>query len=370
MPEEVAARAQVGHIELEDGTILEGHFFGAAGSAEGEVVFNTGMVGYVESLTDPSYRGQILVLTYPLIGNYGVPSPTDAPDRFESDRIQVRGLVVADYIPNSDHWEAAMTLGEWMAGEGIVGLSGVDTRLLTRRLRSEGTMLGRILPGPSDGERPPFEVADPNATDLVAEVTCRDAMTLGGADAAGPHIVVVDCGCKRSIVRELLARDCRVTIVPYDHDMEGIDCDGVLISNGPGDPAMCQTTANHVATLLDRRRPVPVAGICLGCQIMAIAAGATTFKLPYGHRSQNQPCHEVGTDRYVITSQNHGYAVDPDGLPDGWAVWYTNLSDGTVEGIRHSKRPFMAVQFHPEGSPGPTDTRSFFDMFLGVVRRG
>ncbi|MCI0496936.1 MAG: glutamine-hydrolyzing carbamoyl-phosphate synthase small subunit [Thermoplasmata archaeon] len=357
----------IGHLELEDGTTFEGHLFGAASDAEGEVVFNTGMVGYVESLTDPSYSGQMLALTYPLIGNYGVPR-AEAADRFESDRIQARALVVSSAVAGSDHWEAARTLDEWLAGEGITGLSGIDTRRLTRRLREAGTMLGRIAPGRPGGGGD-FEVADPNATDLVAGVTPTGPTTLEPDGGDGTRIAVVDCGCKRSIVRALLSRGCAVTTLPYDGRIDPARFDGVLISNGPGDPTMCRATIENVANLL-RSADVPVAGICLGTQIMALAAGGRTFKLAYGHRSQNQPCVEDGTDRYVITSQNHGYAVEATSLPEGWEVWYTNLNDGTVEGIRHSGLPFLAVQFHPEATPGPTDPSRFFDDLLGVVRSG
>ncbi len=359
----------VAHLELQDGTRLTGTLFGAAGATDGEVVFNTGMVGYVESLTDPSYRGQILVLTYPLIGNYGVPCRQPGSDRFESDEIQVRGFVVANYHAADSHWEAGGDLGTWLREQGVVGLAGIDTRELTRRLRSRGTLLGRIVP---DGDRDtPFAVADPNATDLVGEVASREIVTVPApAGAAGPHIVVVDCGCKRSIVRELRARGCRVTLVPYRHDFSAMECDAVLLSNGPGDPARCEVTIAHVVKALAGTRPIPVAGICLGCQILALAAGGRTYKLPYGHRGQNQPVRESGTQRCRITSQNHGYAVAAQSLPESWEVSHTNLNDGTVEGIRHRTRPWFAVQFHPEASPGPTDTAVFFDQLVEAARRG
>jgi carbamoyl-phosphate synthase small subunit len=383
-----------GYLELEDGSTFAGMTFGSTGAADGEVVFNTGMVGYVESLTDPSYRGQILVLTYPLVGNYGVPKFEKGSERFESDSIQVRGLVVANYNETYGHWEAGHSLGQWLQDHGVVGLTGIDCRELTKILRSRGTMLGRIVL--ETHEKSSFSVRDPNASDLVREVTARKVATYvpgrtgedsvipagdsassvasaapsnrGGSD--GPHVVVVDCGCKRSILRELHARGCRVTVVPYCHDLTSLECDGIMLSNGPGDPAVCGATIANVTAVLTRARPVPVAGICLGCQIMALAAGGQTYKLPYGHRGQNQPVRQEGTERCRITSQNHGYAVHGESLPDGWEIWFSNLNDGTVEGIRHTSLPFFAVQFHPEAAPGPTDSRDFFDIFLGAVRHG
>jgi carbamoyl-phosphate synthase small subunit len=359
-------RGRPGHLILEDGTVFEGTLFGSESTSDGEVVFNTGMVGYPESLTDPSYRGQILTLTYPLAGNYGVPSFEECRDRFESDAIQVRGLVVSSYIDASDHWEAASNLGDWLAGEGIVGLTGIDTRALTMRLRSEGTMLGRIVTGRPEGKIHARDVVDPNSVHLVGEVTTREVVTHSPGRRVGPHIILVDCGCKRSILTSLTERGCRVTTVPCDHRFGDIDADGILVSNGPGDPTMCSPTIEELRRVMKRKDPVPVSGICLGTQIMALAAGGRTFKLPFGHRSQNQPCHLKGTDSYVITSQNHGFAVDPD-LPRGWEVWYTNLNDGSVEGIRHRKKPFFSVQFHPEARPGPTDSSGFFDRFLEAV---
>jgi carbamoyl-phosphate synthase small subunit len=356
----------VGFLELEDGTRFPGRLFGDTGPSDGEVVFNTGMVGYVESLTDPSYSGQILTFTYPLMGNYGVPE--DGKGRFESDRIQVRGIVVSDLIEEYSHWSSARSLHQWMKSQGIVGISGVDTRELTKLLRNKGTMLGRILPDTGEVDR--FSVVDPNTSHLVASVSRRDVTNTWDEKGEGPEIVVVDCGLKKSIVRSLVRRGCRVTVVPHDHDLASMEWEGLLISNGPGDPQICKETIRNVKELIESDDPRPVAGICLGTQIMAIAAGARTYKLPFGHRSHNQPCREEGTEHCVITSQNHGFAVDEKSLPNGWKVWYRNLNDGTVEGIRHSSKPFMSVQFHPEASPGPTDPGGFFDQFLEVVRNG
>lgn len=350
-----------GILELEDGTRFEGELFGRIGASDGEVVFNTGMVGYVESLTDPSYRGQILTFTYPLMGNYGVPSQETG--RFESEHIHVRGVIVSELIREHSHWESVKGLHEWLDEEGVVGITGVDTRELTKILRERGTMLGRIKPLESKDKE--FKVEDPNTTDLVAEVSRNEVKVV---DGEGPHIAVIDCGCKGSIVRSLEKRGCSVSSVPHDHDLDGMEIDGVLISNGPGDPSVNIRTIGNVKTFMEKG--IPTAGICLGCQIIALSAGGSTYKLPFGHRSHNQPCQEVGTNHCVVTSQNHGYAVDDSSLPEGWEIWYRNLNDGTVEGIKHSSKPFMAVQFHPEASPGPTDPGGFFDIFLEVVRNG
>lgn len=354
-----------GYLELEDGRVFPGKLFGSMLPTDGEVVFNTGMVGYPESLTDPSYRGEILTLTYPLVGSYGVPAPGE--ERFESPHIQARGLVVSTLIKEHSHWSSARSLDEWLSSEGITGLEGIDTRALTKHLREKGTMLGRIVPSQ---ERSMFRVADPNSTDLVGEVTPREPLTLPPT-GPGPvrKVQLVDCGCKTSIIRALRSRGCSVTTVPYDSPLDTEGYDGVLISNGPGDPAVCKATIKNVRGLMEAGS-VPIAGICLGNQLMALAAGGRTFKLPFGHRSQNQPCMDVKSGHCVITSQNHGYAVDPGSLPVGWDVWYTNLNDGTVEGIRHRKLPFFAVQFHPEANPGPTDPRGFFDLFMEAMRHG
>ena len=344
------------HLELEDGTRLSGTAFGQLAPTSGEVVFNTSMVGYVESLTDPSYRGQILVLTYPLIGNYGVPAATDR-ERFESSRIQVRGLVVAREMSDTSHAQAARSLSEWLADEGIPGVSGIDTRYLTLRLRERGTMLGRLVPERSAGEGL-GPLYDPNRADVVGEVSVREPVTRPGA---GARVILVDCGTKTSIIRELRARGLAVRQVPYDYDFTGEAFDGVFISNGPGNPEHCRKTIEVLRRAMTLGRPM--FGICLGSQLLALAAGARTFKLRYGHRGQNQPCLEVGTKRCVLTSQNHGYAVDEASLPEGWEVWFRNANDDTVEGMRHVRRPFGGVQFHPEARPGPLDSRHLFDSF-------
>ena len=354
-----------GYLLLEDGTRFYGRIFGKRRNSEGEVVFNTGMVGYVESLTDPSYRGQILTFTYPLIGNYGVPDFEKGSASFESDSIQVRGCVVADYIEEYSHFDAAMSLGKWLEKNDVPGITGIDTRALTRLLRKRGTMLGQIVVDDSPTE----EFQDPNLTDLVGEVSCRVPEVLEPSGMGnGLTVVVVDCGAKRSIVENLRQRGCRVVVVPYDHDFTGLEYDGVMISNGPGDPAVCVKTIENTARALKGERPV--AGICLGCQIIALAAGGKTYKLPYGHRGQNQPCRDTESGRCRITSQNHGYAIDEKSLPQDWEVTEKNLNDGTVEAIRHRQRPFFAVQYHPEASPGPTDSLEFFDKFVEAMKDG
>ncbi len=357
-----ASAASTPHLVLEDGTVAKGRSFGAPVSAAGEVVFTTGMVGYPEALTDPSYAGQILVLTFPSIGNYGVPSdqpgPTGLPETMESDRIQVAGLIVADYAPVYSHWEAVRSLSEWLQSHGVPALHDVDTRALTRRLRAHGTMLGQLV---VEGE--PGWV-DPNKENLVARVARFEGRSFG--DGGDPHIVVVDCGVKNNILRCLLRRGAKVTVVPWDAPLEEIDCDGVLLSNGPGDPTKCETTIRHTQALM--ARGVPIFGICLGCQILALAAGAKTYKLRFGHLGQNQPANERDSKRCDITSQNHGYAVDARSLPPDWQVWFLNANDGSVEGIRHRSLPFSAVQFHPEAACGPVDTAHLFDGFLETVR--
>ena len=354
------AHQSTADLVLQDGVIFKGRAIGAPVSVAGEVVFNTGMVGYPEALTDPSYKGQILVLTYPLIGNYGVPhaAPDDLRSPFESDRIQVSGVVMTEAASECSHWTASRTFTRWLEDEGIPALVGVDTRALTKRLRSSGTMLGKIVVDESDV---PFE--DPNLTDLVSRVSLDKPVLYPGGST---RVLLVDCGCKASILRSLLSRGVTVIRVPWDYDFLQEDFDAVVLSNGPGDPQRCGPTVANVRRLLDQDRPV--FGICLGNQILALAAGARTYKLKYGHRSQNQPCREEGTKRCYITSQNHGYAVDAETLPDGWEPWFTNANDGSNEGFRHRTRPFMSVQFHPEAAPGPVDTQFLFDQFLRLVR--
>ena len=359
-----------GYLVLEDGTIFKGMGFGsAAGSAEtkcGEVVFTTGMVGYPESLTDPSYKGQILVMTYPLVGNYGIPGDERKDNLlkyFESDSIQVQGLIVADY-PDPDsysHWNAKKSLSDWMREHNIPGIYGIDTRELTKKLREKGTMLGKIVCDESSINNTNFE--DFTRKNLVAEVSVKKPVLYRNGKK---RIMIIDCGVKNSIIRAFIRRNISVIRRPWNYDFSKEMTDGVVISNGPGDPKMCKETIENVRKVLSKN--VPILGICLGSQILALAADADTYKLKYGHRSQNQPCVEVGTRRCYITTQNHGYAVDSDTLPEDWREWFYNNNDGTNEGIVHISKPFFGTQFHPEASPGPDDTEFIFDVFLRAMR--
>jgi carbamoyl-phosphate synthase small subunit len=347
-------------LVLEDGATFAGRMFGFPTAVAGEVVFNTGMVGYPEALTDPSYRGQILVLTYPIVGNYGVPDRRlveGLDETFESGEIQVTGLVVAEATEKYSHWSAAKSLGRWLHEHGVPGLSDVDTRALTKRLRERGVMLGKIVNGADD-----LQLRDPNQDNLVSLVSTKDPVVY---ENGSTRVVVIDCGCKNSIIRSLLRRGVTVIRVPWDYDFIKETFHGVVISNGPGDPKMCVQTIEHVRRVMERK--CPILGICLGHQILALAAGADTYKLKFGHRSHNQPCTVVGTSRCYITSQNHGYAVDERTLPAGWTAWFRNLNDGTNEGMRHREYPFMSVQFHPEAAPGPVDTNFLFDEFIATL---
>jgi carbamoyl-phosphate synthase small subunit len=351
---------------LEDGSVFEGRAFGSPISSAGEVVFNTGMTGYPEALTDPSYKGQILVFTYPLIGNYGIPS-RDADQfgllrNFESDRVQVSGLVVSEACRTPSHPSSVRGLADWLEEAGVPGLEAVDTRSITRRLRGSGVMPGKIVVRNDD-----LPLFDPNTLDLVASVSCAEQVRIRPGPGRHPVVVVVDCGCKNGILRSLLKRGMEVVRVPSTSYFLDIDFDGLLISNGPGDPLLCPAAARNVERALALERPI--LGICLGHQLLALSSGAETYKLGYGHRGQNQPCVlEPEGARCFMTSQNHGYAVREETLQPGWQIWFRNLNDGSVEGIRHSTRPFIGVQFHPEACPGPPDTSWIFDEFVGLVR--
>jgi len=339
-------------LYLENGSSFEGESFGANVAVSGEVVFNTGMVGYVETLSDPSYSGQIVVLTYPLVGNYGVPNEK----QFESEKIHAAGLVVSEYCDEYSHHDAKESLKEWLKRSGVPAITGVDTRAITKVLREKGVMLGQ-LGGTKKGK-----FVDSNKVNQVAIVSPKKKKEYGN----GPmRIVLVDCGAKENIMRSILTPDTTVIRVPWDYDFTQEKYDGIVLSNGPGDPVECTATVENVQKALKGDKPI--LGICLGIQMLALAAGGKTYKLKYGHRAQNQPC--VTGKRCYITSQNHGYAVDAKSLPKEWKIWFTNANDGSVEGIYHTKKPFRAVQFHPEACPGPTDTNWLFDDFLKEVKK-
>ena len=349
-----------GQLILSDGTVFLGESFGADLTTSGEVVFNTGMVGYPESLTDPSYYGQILTLTYPLIGNYGVPKKAF----WESPRIQVKALVVQNYIDNPSHFESERSLAAWLKDEGIPALQGIDTRQLTRKLREHGVMLGKIEVESRVKSQESSRIYDPNEENVLPYVSVDGIQTYGEGKK---NIILIDCGAKENIIRSLIKRGVRVTRVPWNFNpLEAkFDFDGVFITNGPGDPKQAKQTIENVRTVL--KANIPTLGICLGSQILALAAGGNTYKLKFGHRGQNQPVLDKITNKAIITSQNHGFAVDMKSLDKDWNEWFVNLNDGTNEGIRHKVKPFLAVQFHPEAAPGPIDGGYLFDEFLSYV---
>ncbi|HEX8931661.1 MAG TPA: glutamine-hydrolyzing carbamoyl-phosphate synthase small subunit [Patescibacteria group bacterium] len=340
---------------LSDGTQIAGNSFGAPVSMAGEVVFATGMVGYPEALTDPSYKGQILILTYPLLGNYGVPEK----QLWESDRIQVSGLIVSDYIDTPSHFQSKMTLGQWFKNEKLPLLEIKQTRQLTQKIREEGTMLGKILINKNIADY------DPNTDDLLSKVTTREVTTEGKGHKT---VVLLDCGAKTNIKRCFLKRGVKVIHVPWDYDIfsnrNKLKFDAVFVSNGPGDPKMAGKAIATVKKALENK--IPTLGICLGNQILALAAGGDTYKLKYGHRGQNQPCLMSGSSRCFITTQNHGFAIGE--VPKDFRPWFISANDNSIEGIIHNKLPFMSVQFHPEANPGPKDAEWIFDYFLEKIK--
>ncbi len=346
---------------LEDGIIYEGKSFGAEKSIAGEVVFNTAMTGYPESLTDPSYKGQILALTYPLIGNYGIPisgEENGISKHYESHKIHISGLIISDYSFQYSHWNAEGSLSDWLESEGIPGIYGIDTRALTKHLRDKGTMLGKIV-----FENKDIEMYDPSKVNLVEQVSIDKKQVYGNGKY---KIVLIDCGVKYNIIRCLLNRDTTVMRVPWDYDFSKEDFDGLFISNGPGDPKHCKTTAENIKKQYSQNKPIM--GICLGNQLMGLAADGDTFKLKFGHRSHNQPVIQVGTNKAYITSQNHGYAVDNKSIEGEWEPLFININDDTNEGVKHKTKPFFSTQFHPEASSGPTDTAFLFDEFIKLIK--
>lgn len=349
------------HLVLEDGTVFQGKSFGYETPVAGEVVFNTAMVGYPESLTDPSYRGQILALTFPLVGNYGV--PTDSCENglssfYESEKIQVSGLIISDFSFKYSHWNAAKSLSDWLIENKVPGIFGIDTRELTKMVREKGTMRGKLVFPNSDD----IEFINPDDENQVALVSCNEPITYGSGKY---KIIMVDCGVKHNIIRCLLKRDTTVIRVPWDYDFNQLAWDALFISNGPGDPAYCVPTVKHIQKAMETDKPI--FGICMGNQLLSVAGGAKTYKLKYGHRSHNQPVQLCGTQRAFITSQNHGFAVDNNTLSSDWEPLFINMNDGTNEGIRHKTKPWFSCQFHPEAASGPTDTEFLFDVFIKTL---
>ncbi len=349
-------------LVLEDGSFFSGFSFGSNVSISGEVVFNTGMTGYPETLTDPSYKGQILALTYPLIGNYGVPEPEKNEfgllKNFESENIHITALVVSDYSSEYSHWAAKKSLGDWLKEKNIPGIFGIDTRCLTKKLREKGVMLGKLV---FDDD---VEIEDPNNRNLAAEVSIKKPVQYSSGKI---RIVIVDAGVKHNIINEFLKRDTCILRVPWDYDYLNEKFDGVVVSNGPGDPKQCGATINNLKKVIEMK--IPLFGICYGNQLVGLAAGADTYKLKYGHRGQNQPCINKISGKCYITSQNHGYAVDTKTLPKGWKEWFINANDNTNEGIIHESGLFRTVQFHPEANPGPCDTEFLFDEFIDLIKK-
>ncbi|MDO4510880.1 MAG: glutamine-hydrolyzing carbamoyl-phosphate synthase small subunit [Bacteroidales bacterium] len=349
---------------LEDGTKFKGYSFGADKSCSGEVVFNTGMTGYPESLTDPSYLGQIIVSTYPIVGNYGVPSREVGTDGMsvylESEKIHPEAIVCQDYSWDYSHWQAASSLSQWLKEEQVVGICGIDTRALTKLLREKGSMLGKIVVE----DCADVDFYDPNKENLVGKASCTEVMEYGVDNEK--KVVLIDCGVKDNIIRCLVQRGAHVIRVPWDYDFTGIDYDGLFISNGPGNPDFAEATVANIKKAFEIGKPI--CGICMGNQLLSKAAGAKVYKLKYGHRSHNQPVREVGTERCFVTSQNHGFAVDTATLGTDWEPYFVNMNDGTNEGIRHKSKPFFSTQFHPEACGGPTDTEFVFDIFMDSLK--
>ena len=370
---------KIARLILEDGSQFVGWSFGYDAPTTGEVVFNTAMTGYPESLTDPSYAGQILVTTYPLIGNYGVPDTglgkNGLPLFMESEKIHTKALVVADYSETYSHWNARESLASWLKREKIPAITGIDTRRLTKVLRESGVMMGRIEiseKGIVNSEK--FATALPESEDYgsvnwVEQVSCKEVVTYKADSILSPlkRVVLVDCGVKANIIRCLIKRGIEVVRVPWDYDFNQLEFDGLFLANGPGDPEQCSKTVANIQTFLNNETVRPCMGICLGNQLLAKAAGAKTYKLKYGHRSHNQPVQKVGTTQCFITSQNHGYAVDDSTLPSDWEPLFVNMNDGSNEGIRHKTNPWMSAQFHPEACSGPVDTEFLFDEFTKML---
>lgn len=355
-------------LQLSDGTEFHGKSFGYEQPVAGEVVFNTAMMGYPESLTDPSYAGQLLTMTFPLVGNYGVPpftfdKQTGLPDFMESDRIYASALIVSDYSEQYSHWNAVESLGEWLQREKVPGITGIDTRELTKVLREHGVMMGKIL---FDDEPNNVPEADYEGVNFVDRVSVKEIFRYN--EGAGRKVVLVDCGVKANIIRELIQRGVEVVRVPWNYDYTDMEFDGLFLANGPGDPDMCSEAVEIIRKQMSRSRK-PICGICMGNQLLSKAAGATIYKLKYGHRGHNQPVRMVGTEKCFITSQNHGYAVDARTLDKDWEELFVNMNDASNEGIRHKENPWFSSQFHPEACSGPVDTEFMFDKFVETLKQ-
>lgn len=361
-------------LVLDDGSEFHGFSFGYDKAVAGEVVFNTAMTGYPESLTDPSYAGQLMVLTYPLVGNYGVPpfsiEENDLPTFMESEKIHAEAIIVSDYSEEYSHWNAVESLSDWLKREMIPGITGIDTRALTKKIREHGVMMGRIVISDADNEvesgkvKDESEMPDYGSINYVDRVSCKEIITYGEGEGK-KRVVLLDCGVKANIIRCLLKRNVTVVCVPWNYDFNTLEYDGLFISNGPGDPDTCDVAVQHIRKALAGDKPI--CGICMGNQLLAKAGGASIYKLKYGHRSHNQPVRMVGTEKCFITSQNHGYAVDNDTLGADWEPLFINMNDGTNEGIKHKTKPFFSSQFHPEACSGPTDTEFIFDKFVALL---
>lgn len=353
-------------LRLEDGTEFHGTSFGYEKPVAGEVVFNTAMMGYPESLTDPSYAGQLMTLTFPLVGNYGVPPFTfeenGLPTFMESEKIHVRAIIVSDYSREFSHWNGVETLADWLKREQMPGITGIDTRQLTKVLREHGVMMGKILFDDMPDEVPEADYAGVN---FVDQVSCREVIKYN--EGADKKVVLVDCGVKANILRCLIRRGVEVIRVPWNYDFNELEFDGLFLANGPGDPETCEVTVQNIRRFLANPVVRPCMGICMGNQLLSKAAGARIYKLKYGHRSHNQPVRKVGTETCFITSQNHGFAVDSSSLPADWEPMFVNMNDGSNEGVRHKKNPWFSAQFHPEACSGPVDTEYMFDDFVKLL---
>ena len=349
-------------LVLQDGTKFHGKSFGYDTPVAGEVVFNTAMMGYPESLTDPSYAGQLVTLTFPLVGNYGVPPFTftadGLPTFMESDHLHASAVIVSDYSEQYSHWNAHESLADWLKREHVPGITGIDTRELTKVLREHGVMMGQII---FDDEPNNIPQAQYEGVNFVDRVSCKDIIKYN--EGAGKRVVLVDCGVKANIIRNLIERGLEVVRVPWNYDYTGMEFDGLFLGNGPGDPDLCQEAVDILRQQMNKSRK-PICGICMGNQLMAKAGGANIYKLKYGHRSHNQPVRMVGTDKCYVTSQNHGYAVDASTLDKDWSELFVNMNDGSNEGVRHNTNPWFTSQFHPEACSGPVDTLFMFDLFV------